>query len=122
MLLFFLLLSLAPYSSSDFSDFIIDQHVREDLRKILSSDHAHSSEKHYPGGKIIISFVNGIYHSTEDWKRISDDLLVIFREAIAVDEHGSTHDKNHHETLDQLRFEVEVRPFYHQSTGWGVGD
>ena len=119
-LLFFILLpTLTP---GDFSDFLLDQRVSEDLRTILSHEPIYIQEKNYPSGKIIVSFVNGIYHSTEDWTRISDNLLEIFREAVAIDEHGRIHDKNHNETQEQLRFDVEVRPFYNPSTGWWVGD
>ena len=121
-LLLLLLLLFLVQSSGDFSEFFLDQRVSEDLRTILSHEPINIAEKNYPGGKIIVSFVNGIYHSTEDWRRISENLLEIFREAVAIDEHGKVHDKNHNETREQLRFDVEVRPFYNPSTGWWVGD
>lgn len=47
-------------------------------------------------GLCVVSFVNGIYHSEEDWRRISDMLEDIFEE--------------------------EVRPFYNPSSGWWVKD
>ncbi|CAM9292842.1 unnamed protein product [Chrysoparadoxa australica] len=52
-----------------------------------------------PNGKPpreIITFVNGIYHSEEDWQRITTNLRAIFGH--------------------------EVRPFYNPTTGWFVGD
>eukprot|EP01039_Chlorochromonas_danica_P000203 gene203-217_t len=45
---------------------------------------------------VIITFVNGIYHSEEDWRNITDDIRQLFS--------------------------AEVRPFYNPSSGWWVKD
>jgi hypothetical protein len=44
-----------------------------------------------------VSFINGIYHSPEDWARITEQLRVLFDDP-------------------------EIFPFYNPSTGWWVKD
>ena len=45
--------------------------------------------------KVIITFINGIYHSEEDWRRIAQQI--------------------------EDTFEIPVLPLYNPSTGWWIG-
>jgi hypothetical protein len=66
------------------------------VASLRSSQGRASNETASPPSQTIITFVNGIYHSEEDWERLAEQLSATFQK--------------------------EVRPFYNPTTGWWVAD
>ena len=119
MLLVIFLFVCSLYRSQSYSEIeaIFSETVSRDL-KDLRYNGSGAVNVSSPKRKTIVTFVNGIYHSTEEWKRISDNLLEIFSKACT--DQTSQMNSRHLESI--LQFEVEVRPFYNPSTGWWLAD
>ena len=86
-----------PFDSIDMDMNILND---EEQEAILASQKEFNNNNDTEGlveiPKTVVTFINGIYHSEEDWRRIA-------------------------KMLEDF-FEVEVLPLYNPTTGWWVGD
>jgi hypothetical protein len=106
---------------SDFVDAILDSKISEDMKTLQEIDN-NSTGSTLSNRRAIITFVNGIYHSPEDWKKISDDILNIFSNAYFKNNNINTKSPNNFGVYNEKDYTIEVRPFYYPSSGSWFGD
>ena len=87
----------SPFDSIDMDMNILNDEEQEAILAAQKKIENHNdTEALVEIPKTVVTFINGIYHSEEDWRRIA-------------------------KMLEDF-FEVEVLPLYNPTTGWWVGD